>query len=129
MSEARRKETLARADQYEQAVKLMLTPYIRHFLAFDPRPWLTRVKCPVLALTGELDLQVPAGENLISIASALEAGGNRDYAVVKLPGLNHLFQTAKVGAPSEYGEIEETFSPVALATIGNWLEPRARPSR
>jgi pimeloyl-ACP methyl ester carboxylesterase len=129
MSEARRKEALARADQYEQAVKVMLTPYIRHFLAFDPRPWLTRVKCPVLALTGELDLQVPAGENLISIASALEAGGNRDYAVVKLPGLNHLFQTAKVGAPSEYGEIEETFSPVALATIANWLEPRARPSR
>jgi uncharacterized protein len=129
MSEARRKEALARADQHEAAVKFMLTPYIRHFLAFDPQPWLTKVKCPVLALTGELDLQVPAGENLIGIASALEAGGNRDYAVVKLPGLNHLFQTAKVGAPAEYGEIEETFSPVALSTIGDWLEPRARPSR
>jgi hypothetical protein len=38
-----------------------------------------------------------------------------------LPGLNHLFQTAKTGSPAEYGKIEETFSPVALKTIGDWI--------
>jgi uncharacterized protein len=121
MPEAERAKALARGSEFEQNVKLMTSPYIRHFLAFDPRPWLSKVKCPVLALNGELDLQVPAGENLLGIAAALEAGGNRDYAIAKLPGLNHLFQTAKTGAPSEYGDIEETFSPGALALIGDWL--------
>jgi hypothetical protein len=35
--------------------------------------------------------------------------------------LNHLFQTAKTGSPSEYAQIEETMSPVALDTIGRWI--------
>jgi hypothetical protein len=41
--------------------------------------------------------------------------------VEELPGLNHLFQTAKTGSPSEYAEIEETISPVALETIAGWV--------
>jgi uncharacterized protein len=126
LDEAKRKDAEGQQSQWEQGMGFLLTPYIRHFLAYDPRPALTKVKCPVLALTGELDLQVPAGENLLGIATALEAGGNRDFTIVKLPGLNHLFQNAKSGAPSEYGAIEETFSPVALDVIGDWLERRAR---
>ena len=39
-----------------------------------------------------------------------------------LAGLNHLFQTSKTGAISEYGQIEETFSPLALETMLNWLK-------
>ena len=31
--------------------------------------------------------------------------------VQELPGLNHLFQTCKTGAPSEYAQIEETIAP------------------
>ncbi len=37
-------------------------------------------------------------------------------------GLNHLFQTASTGNPSEYGQIEETFSPKALDKISSWLK-------
>ena len=48
-------------------------------------------------------------------------GGNKHYEVDELPGLNHLFQTAKTGAPGEYGEIEETMSPVALDKMGGWI--------
>jgi len=43
------------------------------------------------------------------------------FEVEKLPGLNHLFQTAKTGAPSEYAEIKETMSPIALEKIANWV--------
>jgi len=75
----------------------------------------------VLALNGGLDLQVPADENLAGIRQALAAGGNRDVTTEKLPGLNHLFQTARTGAPSEYAEIEETFAPAALQRIGDWI--------
>ncbi len=102
-------------------LKMVLTPWFRYFVNYDPVPALKKVKCPVLALNGEHDLQVPT-ENLAKIAAALEAGGNRDYELVKLPGLNHLFQTSKTGALSEYAQIQETISPVALELMSAWIE-------
>ncbi len=97
------------------------TPWFRYFLAYDPHSALKRVKCPVLAINGEHDLQVPPSQNLPEIESALKEGGNADYTVKELPGLNHLFQTAKTGAPSEYSQISETISPLALKTMGDWI--------
>ncbi len=102
-------------------VTALTSPWMRFFLTYDPRPTLMKVKCPVLAITGEKDLQVPPEENLRAIDDALKAGGNKDYIVKELPGLNHLFQTAKTGSPSEYAKIEETISPDALEIIGNWI--------
>jgi hypothetical protein len=95
--------------------------WFRYFLRYDPRPILAKVKVPVLAINGEKDLQVPAKEDLDAIEQALKEGGNKDYKIVMLPNLNHLFQTTKTGAPSEYAEIEETIAPVALQTIGDWI--------
>jgi hypothetical protein len=80
-----------------------------------------KVKCPVLAIIGELDLQVAPKENLRAIEEALKAGGNKHYVVKELPKLNHLFQTAKTGALSEYTKIEETISPAALKLIADWV--------
>lgn len=97
------------------------SPWMRFFLTYDPRPALTKVKCPVLVINGEKDLQVPPEENLRAIDEALKAGGNKDYTVKELPDLNHLFQTAETGSPSEYAKIEETISPAALEIIGNWI--------
>jgi uncharacterized protein len=102
-------------------IKGLLSPWYRDFLVFDPRPTLGKVKCPVLAIAGEKDLQVPPTENLMAIKDALKAGGNQVYTLKVLPGLNHLFQTAKTGSPMEYGSIEETFSPTALQVIGDWI--------
>lgn len=105
----------------ELGIKQMLSPWFRFFLTYDPRPALSRVSCPVLALIGEKDLQVPADENLEAITTALKAGGNKRFEVKKLSGLNHLFQTADTGAPSEYGKIEETMSPKAMEVIAQWI--------
>lgn len=102
-------------------VRGLSSPWMRFFLTYDPAPTLMKVKCPVLAINGEKDLQVPPDENLRAIDEALKAGGNKDYTVKELPGLNHLFQTAKTGSPSEYAKIEETISPAALEIIGNWI--------
>ncbi len=77
--------------------------------------------CPVLAIDGEKDRQVLPQQNLPAIRKALEAGGNTHFEVDELPGLNHLFQTAKTGSPSEYAEIDETISPVALEKISSWI--------
>ncbi|MGB7393019.1 MAG: alpha/beta hydrolase, partial [Pricia sp.] len=67
------------------------------------------------------DLQVPAEENLSAIGSALKEGGNENVTLKELPGLNHLFQESATGSPSEYGAIEETFSPKALVVISDWI--------
>jgi uncharacterized protein len=96
-------------------------PWFRFFISFNPRPVLMKVSCPVLAINGERDLQVSAKENLSGIAEALKDGENKDYKVVSLPNLNHLFQTCQTGTISEYGRIEETISPVALKTISDWI--------
>lgn len=95
--------------------------WFRNFLTFDPRPTLARLKCPVLALTGEKDLQVIPAQNLPEIEKALQSAGNTRVTVRELPGLNHLFQHAKTGAPTEYGEIEETLSPEVPNLIAEWV--------
>lgn len=79
------------------------------------------MKCPLLALNGSLDLQVPPAQNLPAIRKALTEAGNTKFTIDEVPGVNHLFQQAKTGAPSEYGQIEETMSPVVLAKIANWI--------
>jgi len=94
----------------------------RTTLEYDPKPILMKVKCPVLAINGALDVQVTPKENLAGFEEALKAGGNTNFTVKELPGLNHLFQTADTGAFAEYIKIEETIAPVALETIGNWLK-------
>jgi len=97
------------------------SPWFRNFLKLDPRIYLEKTTCHVLALNGSLDLQVPAKENLAQIKIALKKANNFHFKVVELKGLNHLFQKAKTGSPSEYATIEETFNPKALQIIGKWI--------
>jgi pimeloyl-ACP methyl ester carboxylesterase len=99
------------------------TPWFRYFFDYDPAPTLRQLRCPVLALNGSLDLQVPPEQNLPPIRAAL--AHDPDATIVELPGLNHLFQTAKTGSPGEYGQIEETIAPAALDTITGWILKRA----
>jgi hypothetical protein len=79
------------------------------------------VQCPVLALIGEKDLQVPPKEDLAEIARALKKRGNARVTTKELPGLNYLFQTCKTGSVAEYSEIKETIAPEALKVIGDWI--------
>lgn len=103
----------------------MKSKRMRSFVKLDPADALKKLKVPVLALGGTLDLQVPVEQNLPKIEAALSAGGNTDYSVVSLPGLNHLFQAAETGLPDEYAGIEETINPAVLERISTWLRQRA----
>jgi pimeloyl-ACP methyl ester carboxylesterase len=110
--------------QAAMMAKQVTGPWFRYFLAYDPAPTLAKVQCPVLAINGELDQQVSPKQNLPPIRKAFEDGHNKDFEVLELPGLNHLFQTAKTGSPSEYAVIEETMSPKALDIITTWVSKR-----
>lgn len=107
---------------FEQTARTLLSPWFRFFLRFNPKEYIENVRVPVLALNGEKDLQVPPKENLGGIEEAIKAGGNKNFKLVELPGLNHLFQKAVTGSPNEYGTIEETFSIEALEIISGWIK-------
>mgnify|MGYP005725333453 CR=1 FL=1 len=106
---------------FDASIGRLLSDWFRFFLKYDPRSTLKKVKCPVLAINGEKDLQVPPKENLAAIEKALINGGNKNITVKEFPQLNHLFQTSTTGAPSEYAQIEETFSPEALEFMADWI--------
>lgn len=107
--------------QIPALIKTVTSPWFRFFITYDPGVALRKLTIPVLAINGSLDLQVPPALNLPAIRKALDEGGNKRCEVDELPGLNHLFQTAKTGSPSEYGQIEETISPVALDKMASWI--------
>ncbi len=117
---------VALEDVVQTQVDALSTPWMQYFLKYDPAPALERLKCPVLALNGENDLQVPSKVNLESIEKHLKLGGNPDFTVKELPGLNHLFQNSATGSPGEYAALEETFAETALQEISNWILARAR---
>ncbi len=126
MSEEEKKK-ISNPEEYLKAqLQSLLSPWFCFFLTYDPKIALMKVKCPVLAINGEKDLQVPPKENLSAIEEALKTGGNKDYTIIKMPNLNHLFQTAQTGAPAEYAKIEETISPDALKIIGDWILEQIR---
>jgi len=103
------------------AIRRFLSPWFRFNLKHNPRTTLEEVKCPVLAIIGEKDVQVPPKGNLEAIHNALVRGGNDDYKVEELPGLNHFFQIASTGSPLEYGKIRETISPRVMKLIYSWI--------
>ena len=112
-------DKLVDANEADTLAKNDTTPWERYFLAYDPAPTLARLRVPVLVLNGSLDVQVPARENLAAAREALK--NNPQATIMELPGMNHLLQDAKTGAPNEYGDIEETVSPAALEVITDWL--------
>ena len=110
----------------EAQLHMMTSPWFRYFLSYDPLRDLKKTKCPVLALYGEKDLQVPPKINAPMVQKAFADSGNDQAEVRQLPELNHLFQHAYTGSPTEYAAIEETFSPDVLKMIGDWLLARSK---
>ena len=104
----------------EAKVAEATSPWFRHFVSYDPTKALSRVKVPVLALYGSLDLQVDPEMNTPVLEKALKK--NNEVTVTVVPGLNHLFQTAEKGLPQEYATIEETFSPQVLTLVSDWIK-------
>jgi uncharacterized protein len=105
--------------QIEAQARAVASPWFRWFLTYDPAPALRRMTIPTLALIGEKDLQVPPDRNLPALKAAL--AGDPQAVVEAVPGVNHLFQTARTGTPIEYARIEETMAPAVLARVGDWI--------
>jgi len=103
-----------------QQQSALVTPWFRCFLEYDPVSSLKKVKCPVLALNGEKDIQVESKENLAAIEKALSKAKVK-YKTVELEGLNHLFLKCETGDVLEYPTLKTSFSVKAMGIIHNWI--------
>jgi pimeloyl-ACP methyl ester carboxylesterase len=124
VSEEEKQQAAGALAVLEVQAGMVLSPWGRFFLDYDPRPALRKVSCPVLALNGAKDVQVDAKLNLPVIEAALKEAGNKDVTIREFPNQNHLFQTCQTGAGSEYGAIEETLAPAVLEAVADWIAKR-----
>lgn len=102
-------------------VKSAVGPWYRYFIQYDPARYLTKVKVPVLAINGDRDLMVACNENLANFKKYLTEAENKDFKIVSVPGLNHLFQHCKLCTREEYKTLKESFAPEVLDLMGNWI--------
>ena len=90
------------------------------FIRFNPSRAFERIKVPILALNGTLDVQVWHEQNLPAIEAAVKAGGGR-VEIARFEGLNHLFQPAKTGSIDEYAVIEITMDEGPMDRIADFI--------
>jgi pimeloyl-ACP methyl ester carboxylesterase len=104
-------------------------PWMKYFLSYNPQTALEKVNSPVLALFGELDLQVLESQNLEPMKNALSRTGKIDFTIKTFEKANHLFQEAETGNPAEYGNLKKEFIPGFLEYITNWMLKYVSPTR
>lgn len=98
-----------------------LKPSKKFDLFYNPYDYLSKLKCPVLALNGDKDVQV-LPHNLELIEKALKEAGNTNYTIKLCENKNHLFQTSQTGSVEEYGKIEETIAPEVMEDVIVWIK-------
>ena len=115
-------KNLNTVQQLSAQINSMTSPWYLHFMRYDPTASLKKIKCPVLALNGEKDIQVDADMNLTAIRQHISENGNKNVTIKVYPKLNHLFQTCEKGTLAEYGQLEETINPEVLKDMTEWIK-------
>jgi pimeloyl-ACP methyl ester carboxylesterase len=109
-------------DQYiDTKVDELTNPWMLNYIKIDPTTYFEFIKCPVLVLHGEKDLEVPTESNILSIKNSFNKAQHNSVTIKVLPKLNHLLQESKTGLPSEYASITEIISTSALDQISDWV--------
>jgi hypothetical protein len=116
-TEDQRNEYRINAQGINTAILQFSSPWIKYFLTIEPEKYLKKIKCPVLAINGTKDIQVSSKENLAAIEKSLSEGKCKNFTVLELDGLNHLFQQCETGQVQEYYQIQETISIEVLPTL------------
>lgn len=94
--------------------------WTKYFVDMDVAPYVKATKCPVLALGGTKDLNVPVALNVPCLQQYLPKKGKNKINVYD--GLNHEFQHCATGNPAEAVSIDETFAPEVLQDIVEWIK-------
>ena len=98
------------------------SPWLYNFLTYSPAEALKNTMCPIFALNGENDTQVPYKENLEALKQLKIAYPEKNITTKSYPKLNHLFQESVTGSVFEYGKIEQTIAPYVMVEISEWIK-------
>jgi hypothetical protein len=107
--------------QDSASLALWQSRWFKSIYHHDPRPVLERLRVPVVAVFGELDLQVPPAQSAPELERAFAGSRSGLLTLVRLPGVNHMLQPARTGRIEEYAAIEQTLAPQVLAALDQWL--------
>lgn len=126
------RKAIADPERYADAavsgqMAMILSPGLRFFLDFDPAPLFPKVRCPILAVFAEKDLQVPVDLNRRALEAALPGPAAKRLTVQVVAGANHLFQTASTGSPSEYATLPKQTTPGFLDVVTAWVKATTAP--
>ena len=97
------------------------SPWLGSFLEHDPRPAIVALDVPVIALYGELDVQVPAAINSTAMSEAIAESNVPTHTIATISSANHLFQEAVTGNVDEYRRLRREFVPDFVAILTEWL--------
>ncbi len=110
---------------FDAALAQVSSPWMMEFIRFNPQPTLAMLEIPTLACCGAKDVQVDMETNLGAMDTVAKVSG-APIVTRRFEGLNHLFQPAVTGVIDEYGTIETTFDPKALADLVAWVVETAK---
>jgi pimeloyl-ACP methyl ester carboxylesterase len=119
-------QDMTKEEVVQSQLNIYISPWMLNFVRYNPAPFFEKVKCPVLAINGDKDLQVPSKENLSAIEKALKKGKNKNITIIEYPNLNHLFQETQTGLHTEYATIEQTIFPKVLEDVTNWIKTQTK---
>ncbi|MBN2379871.1 alpha/beta fold hydrolase [candidate division WOR-3 bacterium] len=105
----------------EAQMEMVKSAWFEFFVTYDPRTDLAKVKCPVLALFGAKDVQVPAASQSKALEETFSKAGKTNYRIKVFTDANHLFQKAETGGVSEYAKLAKEFHPGFLDTVSAWI--------
>ena len=97
------------------------TAWMRTFLTLNPAEYIAQMRCPLLALGGEKDCQVPAEANLSAIKRVCEKNRVK-CSIVQLKDINHLGQVCQTGAVDEYATLDQAPDHIVLESLVSWLD-------
>ena len=120
----RKKKLIKKSEEKEVIAavkKTWLNPWMYEFIRYSPSDDIPKITCDVLVLIGSRDIQVTSKENIKGYNELLPNNGKL-HLVKELKGLNHLFQRCTTCTISEYEQLEETFSTIALEEIRYFLK-------
>ncbi|MHB1328130.1 MAG: alpha/beta hydrolase family protein [Gemmatimonadales bacterium] len=98
---------------------ILAEPAYRSLLRQDPGAMLRRLDCPVLAVFGGKDMQVPGEPNQAAFRRA--TAGNTGASSRIFPDHNHLLQRAESGAISEYESLAPGPDVPVLEHLEDWV--------
>ncbi len=116
-----KKVKLSKKDSYRYMGKTIYAKWLRELLEYDPVYTMFNVKCPILAITGDKDIQVDP-EDAVKVSEL--AKGEVEYHIV--PNLTHLLRTDD-GPASIFSYkrlLKQDIDPRVLELINTWLQKK-----